>query len=171
MKTAIYAGSFDPITNGHLWMIEKASVIFDRLVVAVGVNPEKKCMFTEKERMEMMEEVAIGVAYTLDFSIDRIMVTSFGSQYLVDYASQRAIKYLVRGIRNESDYEYERGMRHINQDLKPNIDTVFLMPPREISEISSSMVKGLIGPKGWEEVVRKYVPDPVYEKILKKVNN
>jgi pantetheine-phosphate adenylyltransferase/8-oxo-dGTP diphosphatase len=73
---------------------------------------------------------------------------------------------VLRGIRSESDYEYERTMRHINSDLDRNICSVFLMPPRDIAEVSSSMVKGLVGPDGWQEVVRKYVPEPVYRRLL-----
>jgi len=71
--------------------------------------------------------------------------------------------YIVRGIRNESDYEFERIMRNINGDLNQNITTIFLMPPREISEISSSFVKGLVGPEGWEQVVKNFVPKYVYD--------
>ncbi|EGC63914.1 pantetheine-phosphate adenylyltransferase [Neisseria meningitidis 961-5945] len=72
----------------------------------------------------------------------------------------------MRGIRSASDYEYERSMRHINSDLAPEISTVFLMPPREIAEVSSTMVKGLVGPEGWTETIHRYVPQAVYEKIL-----
>jgi len=74
---------------------------------------------------------------------------------------------ILRGIRSESDYEYERTMRNINGDLGSGICTVFLMPPRNIAEVSSSMVKGLVGPKGWQRVVRKYVPEPVYRQLIK----
>ena len=76
--------------------------------------------------------------------------------------------HILRGIRSESDYEYERTMRNINGDLDSAICTVFLMPPRDIAEVSSSMVKGLVGPKGWQKVVRKYVPEPVYRQFLKR---
>lgn len=72
---------------------------------------------------------------------------------------------MLRGIRTESDYEYERTMRNINSDLNSGITTVFLMPPRGIAEVSSSMVKGLIGPEGWETIVRRYLPEPVFEKL------
>jgi pantetheine-phosphate adenylyltransferase len=82
------------------------------------------------------------------------------------YAQSISATHILRGIRSESDHEYERGMRNINGDLDPAICTVFLMPPRHIAEVSSIMVKGLVGPKGWRRVVRKYVPDPVYERLV-----
>jgi pantetheine-phosphate adenylyltransferase len=74
-------------------------------------------------------------------------------------------KYVLRGIRSSSDYEYERVMRHINADMAPEITTVFLMPPRDIAELSSSMIKSLTGPTGWEETVRRYVPEPVFQAL------
>lgn len=93
-------------------------------------------------------------------------VTSFTNSYLIDYAQEIGATHILRGIRSESDYEYERTMRNINGDLDPGICTVFLMPPREIAEVSSSMVKGLVGPEGWRKVVRKYLPPPVYRHFL-----
>ena len=96
---------------------------------------------------------------------------SFGNQFLVNYAESVGAGYILRGIRSESDYEYERVMRNINSDLNPNIVTVFLMPPREIAEISSSFVERLVGPDGWEKIVEKYVPEAVYEKFLDKFKN
>ena len=163
MKTkerfGVYAGSFDPLTVGHLWMIEQGVGLFDRLVVAVGINPEKRYTFPLEDRLVMLRD-----------SLRRfpnLSVTSFSSRYLIDYAREICATHILRGIRSESDYEYARTMRNINGDLDPKICTVFLMPPRDIAEVSSSMIKGLIGPKGWRQVVRKYVPDSVYQHILK----
>ena len=95
-------------------------------------------------------------------------VTSFSSSYQIDYARTVHATHILRGIRSESDYEYERTMRNINGDLNRAICSVFLMPPRDIAEVSSSMVKGLVGPKGWQTVVRKYVPEPVYQRFVKE---
>ena len=164
MKRAVYAGSFDPLTNGHLWMIEQGIALFDELIVAVGINPDKKYTFTLEERLDVIQDVII--QYVLHR--DSILITSFENEFLVNYASSRKAEYILRGIRSVEDYEFERGLRHINNDLKPTISTVFLIPPREISEVSSSLVKGLIGPNGWQEVVKKYVPTPVYDLILSK---
>ncbi len=95
-----------------------------------------------------------------------VRITSFENQFLVNYAHSVGAKFIVRGIRTASDYEYERTIRYINSDLHPNIATVFLMPPREFAEVSSTMVKGMVGPDGWRDMIRRYVPVAVYDKIL-----
>jgi len=156
-RLAVYAGTFDPLTVGHLWMIEQGARLFDELIVAIGVNPEKRCRFTLDERMEMLRQSISHVA--------GVRVTSFANQFLMSYAESVGAGFVLRGIRTESDYEYERVMRNINGDLHGPVTTVFLMPPRGIAEVSSSMVKGLIGPCGWEEIVRHYVPSPVFEML------
>jgi pantetheine-phosphate adenylyltransferase len=158
-RLGVYAGSFDPLTVGHLWMIEQGVALFDRLIVAVGINPDKRYTFLLEDRLAMLRE-----------SLKRfrnLSVTSFANLYLIDYAHAMGATHILRGIRSESDYEYERTMRHINGDLDAGICTVFLMPPRDMAEVSSSMVRGLVGPKGWQRVARKYVPEPVYRHLLK----
>ncbi len=157
MKKAVYAGSFDPPTNGHLWMIQQGLEIFDTLVVAVGSNPSKNYTFSIPDRLELLSESVP--------SCERLTFDHFDNRYLVDYAESIGAEYILRGVRSASDYEYERVMRAINGDLKPSIQTVFLMPPRSIAEVSSSMVKGLIGPEGWGNTVRRYVPEPVFQKL------
>jgi pantetheine-phosphate adenylyltransferase len=154
----VYAGSFDPLTIGHLWMIEQGVRMFDRFVVAIGINPDKKYTFSESERITMLH------ASTKQFP--NLTVASYSNLYLIQYAQSIGASHILRGIRSGADFEYERTMRNINGDLDPAICTVFLMPPRNIAEVSSSMVKGLIGPKGWQKVVRKYVPPPVYKKLV-----
>ena len=89
----------------------------------------------------------------------------FTNQYLINYARGIGAQFILRGIRCESDYEFERVMRNVNGDFDPHITTVFLMPPRDIAEVSSSMVKGLIGPEGWEAIVKQYVPAPVFKRL------
>lgn len=157
-RRAVYAGSFDPPTKGHLWMIREAQPLFDELIVAIGINPEKQTTYTIDERKEMLR------AITADFP--NVKIDSFQNQYLVNYASSIGADFVIRGIRTAFDYEYERSMRHINYDLQPEISTVFLMPPREYAEVSSTMVKGLVGPHNWPEIIRRYVPDAVYKKIM-----
>src|SRR5689334_3677517 len=130
-------------------MIEQGVNLFDRLIVAIGINPEKRYTFSLEERLDMLRE-----------SLKRfrnIEVVSFSNRYLIDYAQSVGATHILRGIRSESDYEYERTMRNINGDLDSAICSVFLMPPRGIAEVSSSMVKGLVGPKGWQKVLRQYV--------------
>jgi pantetheine-phosphate adenylyltransferase len=154
---AVYAGSFDPLTIGHLWMIEEGCRIFKNLRVAIGINPEKKYHFGLEERLDMLRDSTR--------AFRNVSVASFSNLYLVDYAQSIGATHILRGIRSQADYEFERTMRNINGDFDPAITTVFLMPPRNIAEISSSMVKGLIGPKGWERIVKRYVPDAVYARL------
>lgn len=157
-RLGVYAGSFDPLTVGHLWMIDQGVLLFDRLVVAIGTNLEKRYTFSLEERLAMLRESLV--------AFGNVSVVSFSNRYLIDFAQSLGATHIIRGIRSESDYEYERTMRYINGDLDGAICTVFLMPPRGIAEVSSSMVKGLVGPKGWQKVVRKYVPEPVYRRLL-----
>lgn len=137
-------------------MVEQGSQLFDELVVAIGENPDKKYTFSLAERLSMLKESLVGLA----------TVEVFEHRYLVEYARSIGATHILRGIRTETDYEYERGMRYVNADLDPKISTVFLMPPREIAEVSSSLVKGLVGPIGWEDIVKRYVPSAVFNRLV-----
>ena len=156
---AVYAGTFDPPSVGHLWMIERGAELFDHLTVAIGTNPNKICWFSVEERLDLLKR-STG-------RFDNIRIDAFTNQFLIAYAKSVGAQFVLRGIRNETDFEYERTMRNIHEDMDPGITTVFLMPPRNIAEVSSSMVKGLIGPEGWEPIVKKYVPQEVFERIAK----
>jgi pantetheine-phosphate adenylyltransferase len=157
-RLGVYAGSFDPLTIGHLWMIEQGARLFDKLIVAVGVNPDKCYTFPLEDRLEMLRESTA--------RLPNHSVASFSNLYLIDYAQSVGATHILRGIRSAGDYEFERNMRNINGDWDDSICSVFLMPPRNIAEVSSSMVKGLIGPKGWRKIVRQYVPAPVYQRLI-----
>ena len=139
-------------------MIQEGVRLFEHLIVAVGINPEKKSTFSLEDRLAMLRESC------RPFS--NVEVASFSNLYLIDYAKSVGATHILRGIRSAGDYEFERTMRNINGDLDPKICTVFLIPPRDIAEVSSSMVKGLIGPTGWRKIVRNYVPAPVYRQLL-----
>jgi pantetheine-phosphate adenylyltransferase len=162
MARAVYAGSFDPVTNGHVWMIEQGAALFGSLIVAVGENPEKKTTFTGAERVALLAESV------REAGIQGVEIAAFDRRYLVQYARSVGADYMLRGIRSGADYEYERVMRHINEDLCPEIVTVFLMPPRHIAEVSSSLVRGMVGPAGWEETVGKFVPPCVLEAFRRR---
>lgn len=129
---AIYPGSFDPITNGHLDLIRRSSRLFDRLIVSILSNDSKQPLFSLSERMEMLRDVAAG--------FPNVEVDCFEG-LLVNYAERRQARVVLRGIRAVSDYEYELQMTHMNRRLNPEIETVFLMANDAYSFISSRLVK------------------------------
>ncbi len=136
MRRAIYPGSFDPVTNGHLDIIERGCKLFDEIIIAILVNPNKQPMFTIEERREMLEEVLA----QLDNGSCRLLVEDFQG-LLVQYAVEREADAIVRGIRAISDYEYELQMALMNRRLEPRIETVFMMPAEAYSYVSSRLVK------------------------------
>lgn len=162
-RKAVYAASLDPVTNGHLWVIEQGAKLFDELVVAIGTNPGKRYTFSLQDRLEMLRQATA--------RFENVSVDAYVNEFLVNYARSIGARYILRGIRSEADFNYERTMMLINSDLDASIVTIFLLPPREIAEISSSMVKGLVGPHGWEEIVRPYVPEGVYRKLIARFGN
>jgi len=156
-RATVYAGTFDVLTFGHLWMIERGAQLFDRLIVAIGVNPKKQCLFSIEDRVEALQKS------TTEFR--NVEVATFPFELLIHYASSVDAQNILRGIRDENDYRFESAMRNINADLNPDITAVFLMPPRELKEVSSSMVKELVGSDGWEKRVEPFVPYPVFSKL------
>lgn len=156
----VYAGSFDPLTHGHMYMIREGSKLFDELIVSIGINAAKNYTFTLEERLKLLKESVK--------DLNNVKIDTFENRFLIKYAEEMGCKYILRGIRNESDYEFERTMRNVNGDLNSEISTVFLMPTRQIAEVSSSFVKGLVGPQGWQTVIKSFVPKPVYKAILEK---
>lgn len=136
MRRAIYPGSFDPVTNGHLDIIQRGCKLFDEIIVAVLVNPDKTAFFSIEERCDIL----IQVMETIDRQDCRVTVESFEG-LMVQYAAERNAKAIVRGIRAISDYEYELQMALMNRRLQPNLETVFMMPAEEYSYVSSRLVK------------------------------
>jgi pantetheine-phosphate adenylyltransferase len=139
MAKAIYAGSFDPFTNGHFDIIERALLFCEKLVIAIGINPLKKTMFSEEERLDQIKQ-AIDTKPLRFWHRNYIQVASFQG-LLVDYAKECGASILVRGIRNASDFEYENSLALINKVLAPTIETVFLPTTPELAIVSSSMIK------------------------------
>jgi pantetheine-phosphate adenylyltransferase len=166
MKRAVYAGSFDPPTLGHLHVIETAAKLFDELIVAIGDNPEKKYTFSVTSRIDMLKDSISLLPSSKDGCPPKIQVDHFCNRFLIDYANDKGASYIIRGIRNSQDFEFEKAMRHLNADLAAGITTLFIIPPRELIEISSSVVKGVCGPEGWQRVVQKMVPPPVFTQLL-----
>ena len=152
MRIAIYSGSFDIVTEGHLWMIKKGASLFDQLIVGIGTNPSKQTLFDFKTRKRLLESTCAGLA-------DNLIIEDFGNLALVQFARDKHAAYILRGIRSMSDFDYERMLKNVNTDLDDSIETIFLMPPKNLSEVSSSMVKGMLKIKGWETIVKRYVPE------------
>ena len=136
---AIYPGTFDPVTNGHLDIIKRACKIFDKIIVAVADNKDKNTMFDLKKRVEMMKKATK--------NLPKVEVKSFNS-LLVDFAKQQDCKIIIRGLRAVSDFEYELQMGYANKSLDNEIDTIYLMPNLENAFISSSVVRSILKYKG-----------------------
>jgi pantetheine-phosphate adenylyltransferase len=153
---AIYPGSFDPLTNGHLDLIERGSKIFDELIVSVLRNSEKDPLFTVSERLEMLQQMVK--------HYENVRVEAFDG-LLVDYAMQKKAKAVLRGIRAISDYEYELQMALMNRKLQPQLETVFMMPAETYSYLSSRLVKEVFRLGG---SVSGLVPEVVEHRLREK---
>lgn len=158
MKAAIYPGTFDPLTFGHLDVIERASRIFDRLIVAVGVNASKKPIFSLEERMGMVREAVAGYS--------NVEVDSFDG-LLVNFCRSRHVLALVRGLRAFSDFEYEFQMALTNRKLAPEVETVFMMPKETHSYLSSGMVRQIAQMHG---PIDDFVPPHVKKALEERFN-
>jgi pantetheine-phosphate adenylyltransferase len=158
-NSAIYPGSFDPFTNGHLDILKRAVQMFDRVVVTVAVNQKKKSVFTGEERVELIKEVIKDEPWK-----DKVVVEQF-TGLLIDFARQKKINVLLRGVRQISDFEYEFRMALTNRRLAPEIDTVFLMPDEQLTFISATIVKEVAA---WGGDLSSFVPQNVADALIKK---
>lgn len=156
-KRAIYPGTFDPITNGHADLIERAASLFSEIVVGVANNPSKNPMFSLEERVELVREVTAGLA--------NVTVVGF-SGLLVDFAKDHGATVLIRGLRAVSDFEYEFQMANMNRRLYPGLESVFLTPSEENSFISSTLVKEVALHHG---DVRQFTAQNVAEALQAKI--
>lgn len=156
MTEAIYPGSFDPITNGHLDLIERARQIFDAVHVAVVTNPHKDSLFNEEKRVEMIERSIP--------STDEVTVDSFNG-LLVDYVQERESNVILRGLRALSDFEYEFQMSTMNKRLAEDVETVYMMAGEEYSFLSSSIVKEV---RQFGGDIEDLVPEVVAEQLSRR---
>ena len=157
MRTAVYPGTFDPVTNGHIDIIERALKIFDRLYVVVADNPQKKSTFTGKERVEMLKEA-------LKKHSSRIEVEYFDG-LLLNYVKSKKSNVIIRGLRAISDFDFEFSRSLLNRKIDSNIETIFIMTKDEYAFLSSSIVKEIAMFNG---PVKDFVPQPVEKKLREK---
>jgi pantetheine-phosphate adenylyltransferase len=156
MRTALYLGTFDPITNGHLDLIKRASRIFDHLVVAVADNPAKETLLTREERVSLLEASVK--------TLKNVEVKHF-SGLTVEYARKLKVTAIIRGLRVFSDFEYEFQMALMNRKLVPEVETAFLVPSEQYTYLSSSLIKDIARFKG---NISEFVPPPVEKKLTEK---
>lgn len=159
MRIAVYPGSFDPITNGHEDIIRRASKIFDEVIVAVLINPEKKGLFNIQERVELISKVIK--------PYDNVMVESF-TGLLINFMRQKNAKVILKGLRAVSDFEYEFQMSLMNNKLDPSIETLFMMTNAQYSYLSSSSVKQVALFGG---CIKGLVPDEIISDVLNKIKS
>jgi pantetheine-phosphate adenylyltransferase len=155
-RLAVYAGSFDPVTLGHLDLIERASALFSDVIVAVGVHPTRAPLFTPEERLALLTKVSA--------HLPNVTVDSFDG-LLIDFCKKRKARVIVRGLRAATDFEYELQIAHANADLCPEVDTIFLPTRTKHGFVSASLVREIATHGG---DVSRYAPAPVCEALKSK---
>ncbi len=158
-KLALYAGSFDPVTLGHLDLIERAASLFSEVVVAVGVHPTRNVLFDREERLALLRQVS--------HHIPNVRIDSF-SGLLIDHARLVGARVIVRGLRAVTDFEYELQIAHANADLGPEVDTLFLPTRTNYGFVSASLVREIASHHG---DVSRYAPDIVCQALRKKFSS
>jgi pantetheine-phosphate adenylyltransferase len=157
MKKIAFSGTLDPITNGHMWVIGEARAMADEVTVFLSENPGKKPQFPAEKRKQIIEQS------TAERGWDNVRVVIVKGDYTARAAKRQGIDYLIRGIRNTADFDYENLIQQTNVDVLHGAKTIFVMPPRDLGSVSSSFVRALQGPAGWHWSTRKFVPGPAYD--------
>lgn len=156
-KIAIYPGSFDPVTNGHLDVLNRALKVFDKIIIAVGDNPEKKALFTVKERAEMLKEVIK--------NFKNVEIDNFNG-LIIDYARKKSSNVIIRGLRAVSDFDFEFQRALMNRKIDESIETIFIMTDWNYCYLNSSIVKEMVRFGG---SVNGLVPPEVEKQLIKKL--
>jgi pantetheine-phosphate adenylyltransferase len=157
MNKIAFSGTLDPITNGHMWVIDEARALADEVVVFISENPFKKPQFSADRRKAIVEQSVAEKGWT------DVSVVIVKGDYTARVAKRSGIEYLIRGIRNNADFDYENLIQQANVDVLHGAKTLFVMPPRDLGSVSSSFVRGLQGPVGWHFSVKKFMPAPAYQ--------
>lgn len=157
----VYGGVFDPVTNGHKHIIEKASKIFDKVFIVIAENPNKIAMFSLKEREDMLSNIVADIPNVYIYSLPKHL-------YLVDFARTLGAKFLVRGIRDTIDFPYEQNIYRTNRQINSEVETIYLMPDEQYSLVSSSWVKGLVGMCNWRKQIENHVSPCVLNYLEEK---
>lgn len=155
-KIAVFPGSFDPFTIGHKEIIDKVFPIFDKIIIAVGENKDKKCCFSLSKRIKWIEQI---------FDKEKILVKKY-TGLTTNFCKKENANFIIRGIRDSSDFIYEKKIAHINKDLNKDIETLFILSSKENSHISSSLVKDIIKNKG---DIKKFLPKEIAISISKSI--
>ncbi len=153
MKVAVFPGSFDPITNGHIDLVRRFAPLFDKIIVAVGVNTSKKFLFDLEKRLSWLEEV---------FRDDRNIEVGHFEGLTVNYCKEQGARYLIRGLRNASDFDYEKTISQLNSIIGDDLETVFFISKPEYSHISSTIVREIIKGNG---DVSSFVPEFIAKEV------
>lgn len=160
-RNAVYPASFDPFTLGHLEILHQAKHVFDHVTLLIGDNPTKKSYFTVEERLSFLIDITK--------SYDNVSAAYLGNRFVVDYALENSYDFMIRGLRNVNDFVDEFSRSQINKQINSFVTTVTFMAEKEYADISSSMVKSLIGYENWENVVKKYLPGAIHDSFFKIV--
>lgn len=156
MKKALFAGSFDPLTNGHIYMAKQGIAIFDHLTWVVAENSLKTPWFSAKIRENIIREV-LKTEFTEEES-QKISVQILDDNFLADFANKHGIHYSLRGIRNVREYEEEKVMQRINQHINKNLETIFFFPPANLEHYSSQTIKSIFDHENWEKILEEFCP-------------
>lgn len=167
--TAVVSGSFDPITKGHLYVIDQALKMVDHVIVMIANNPDKRYHFNLEERQAIvlaaLKENDDGQAV----AEGRISIVAMPhGQFTARSAKEKGATLIVRGLRNVVDFEYEHSQQLINTTIEPDVTTVFVMPPTDLIAVSSSNIKAMVGIEGWEELAENYIPLAALNALRKK---
>ena len=164
MKIALYPGSFNPITNGHVWVAEQACKIFDKVIFGIATNPQKKETPTNIELRKSM------IRYST-LHLNNVEIIAYDKDLTVDIANKYDCKYIIRGIRDTFDYNYEQKLNNINRTLNSDLLSIFIMPDTNLANVSSSFIREMLHFNRWEEIVLNYITPFVHNRLLVEEKN